>query len=89
MGLDLPEAVFQLTEAVLPEVCDAFQDDTGAAIGPQPDLHQAVEERLVGLLDLLRREKIVDFGALRGQAKTRFKEGFIQAVARTCERLVP
>ena len=89
LGLDLPEAVFHLTEAVLPEVCDTFQDDAGTVKGPKPDLHQAVEARLVGLLDLLRREKIVDFGALRGQAEIRFKEGFIQAVARTCERLVP
>ena len=87
LGLDPLEAVFRLTEAVLPEVCEALQGDAGGPNGLPPDLTEAVEARLVGLLDLLRRAGSFDFGALRGEAEARFKEDFARTVAQTCARL--
>ena len=89
IGLDPLEAVFRLTEAVLPDICEALQGDAVDTDGPTPDLTEAVEVRLVGLLDLLRKAGSFDFGALRGEAETRFKEGFARTVAQTCARLAP
>ena len=87
-GLDTVEAVFRLVEAVLPEVCAATPDEAAALPDGEPLLAEYVQAHLAGLLDLLRRGKIVDFAAFQGETETRFKDGFSRALDRTCHRLL-
>lgn len=88
LNLNAVEAVFKLINAMVArqfqEAADISQekDKTGSfEVADEENRHRFLEGRMLGLLNLLRDSKAVDFAAFTPQENERFKESFSRTVA--------